>query len=51
MKKTTLGANVAAIQLDSPLSFRHFGGREYQAEVSLLSRNIVGMINNINNDN
>eukprot|EP00808_Paulinella_micropora_P004982 g27531.t1 len=38
-RKTTLGSAVTAIQLDSPLSFTHYGGREYQAEVSLLSRN------------
>jgi hypothetical protein len=41
VKRTTLGANVIAIQLDSPLSYKHFGGKEYQAEVSLLSRNVI----------
>ncbi len=41
VKRTTLNAGVTAIQLDSPLSYKHFGGKEYQAEVSLLSRNII----------
>lgn len=44
VQKTTLGGGstkVTAIQLDQALSYRHFGGQEYQAEVSLLSRNIV----------
>ena len=41
VSKTTLGSSVAAVVLTTPLSFRHYGGREYQAEVALLSRNIV----------
>lgn len=42
VKRTTLGGGtVSAIQVNTPLSFQHFGGREYQAEVALLSRNIV----------
>jgi len=39
--KTTIDATVAAIELDTPLTYKHYGGREYQAEVGLLSRNIV----------
>ena len=39
--KTTLGSKVAAIQLDSPLDYVHFGGSQYQAEVGLQSRNIL----------
>jgi hypothetical protein len=39
--KTSLDATVSAIELDSPLSYKHYGGREYQAEVGLLSRNII----------
>jgi len=38
---TSLGKSVTAIQLDQPLTYLHFGGKEYQAEVALLSRNIV----------
>jgi hypothetical protein len=39
--KTTLDPTIAAVELDSPLAYQHYGGREYQAEVGLLSRNIV----------
>lgn len=41
VKLTTLGQSVSAIKLDEPLSYLHFGGSEYQAEVALLSRNIL----------
>jgi len=41
VKRTSLHATVAAIQLNAPLDYQHFGGREYQAEVTLLSRNII----------
>lgn len=39
--RTSLDSSVAAIQLDAPLDYQHYGGREYQAEVGLLTRNIV----------
>lgn len=39
--RTTLGSAVSAIEVDQPISFLHFGGKEYQAEVSLISRNII----------
>lgn len=32
---------VAAITLTQALSYKHYGGREYQAEVALLDRNLV----------
>lgn len=41
VQRTNLGSGVTAIRLNAPLSYLHFGGREYQAEVSLLSRNII----------
>lgn len=41
VKLTTLGANVCAVRVTEPLSYLHYGGREYQAEVALLSHNIV----------
>ena len=31
----------SALKLDAPLTFSHYGGREYQAEVALLDRRIV----------
>jgi len=39
--KTSLGDNVAAIELNSALAHNHYGGKEYQAEVGLISRNIL----------
>jgi hypothetical protein len=36
-----LGPRISAITLNERLGFNHYGGREYQAEVALLSRNIV----------
>jgi len=30
-----------AVQLDAPLSFLHYAGKEYQTEVALLSRKIL----------
>eukprot|EP01113_Clastostelium_recurvatum_P039916 TRINITY_DN614_c0_g1_i1.p1 TRINITY_DN614_c0_g1~~TRINITY_DN614_c0_g1_i1.p1 ORF type:complete len:1844 (-),score=383.73 TRINITY_DN614_c0_g1_i1:116-5647(-) len=44
--RTSLGAAgqnsvITAIQLNTPLDYKHFGGKEYQAEVALLSRNVV----------
>ena len=36
-----LGNAISAIQLSAPLVYMHYGGFEYQAEVALLSRNIV----------
>jgi hypothetical protein len=39
--KTTLGSNVAAIQLTQPVAYVHYGGSEYQAEVGLMTRNIL----------
>jgi len=38
---TTLGSNIGAIRVTSPLAYKHYAGREYQAEVALLSRTIV----------
>lgn len=38
---TSLGKNVSAIRVTEPRSYLHYGGREYQPEVALLSRNIV----------
>ncbi|KAJ3325116.1 Fibrocystin-L [Boothiomyces sp. JEL0866] len=35
------GTSVTAITLNSPLQYTHYGGTEYQAEVVLLSRNVV----------
>jgi len=48
--KTSLADTVSAIQLDSPLSYDHYGGREYQAEVGLLTRNILIQGDAINSD-
>ncbi|KAI9015919.1 G8 domain-containing protein [Hyaloraphidium curvatum] len=39
--RTSLGPNVAAIRVATPLSFTHYGGPEYQAEVALLSRDLL----------
>eukprot|EP01087_Luapelamoeba_hula_P000813 TRINITY_DN105_c0_g1_i5.p1 TRINITY_DN105_c0_g1~~TRINITY_DN105_c0_g1_i5.p1 ORF type:complete len:1108 (+),score=125.47 TRINITY_DN105_c0_g1_i5:207-3530(+) len=39
--KTGISSTVAAIQIDTPLNYTHYGGSEYQAEVGLLSRNIM----------
>lgn len=36
-----IGSNGRSLTLDQPLRFGHYGGSEYQAEVALLSRNIV----------
>ncbi|KAJ3062710.1 Fibrocystin-L, partial [Rhizoclosmatium hyalinum] len=36
-----IGPSVSLITLAAPLSFNHYGGPEYQAEVGLLSRRIV----------
>jgi hypothetical protein len=33
--------NATVLALDAPLSYRHFGGHEYQSEVALLSRSIL----------
>jgi len=49
VKLTKLGA-VSAIQVDRPVAYRHFGGTEYQAEVALLSRNIVVQGDAINSE-
>ncbi|KAI9034510.1 G8 domain-containing protein [Hyaloraphidium curvatum] len=38
---TTLGPNVGALRLTEPLNFTHYGGPEYQAEVALLSRDVL----------
>eukprot|EP00475_Leptophrys_vorax_P012438 TRINITY_DN1888_c0_g1_i1.p1 TRINITY_DN1888_c0_g1~~TRINITY_DN1888_c0_g1_i1.p1 ORF type:complete len:1154 (-),score=257.11 TRINITY_DN1888_c0_g1_i1:36-3497(-) len=38
---TIAGKNVSQITLDNKLAYFHYGGREYQAEVGLLSRNIL----------
>ncbi|KAJ8602371.1 hypothetical protein CTAYLR_004214 [Chrysophaeum taylorii] len=37
---THLGFSITAVRLESPLSFPHYAGDEYQAEVGLLSRRI-----------
>jgi len=37
----TSNPGICAVNLTRPLQFLHYGGREYQAEVALLSRNIV----------
>lgn len=36
-----LGPNITAVHLASPLQYGHYGGKEYQAEVGLLSRTII----------
>jgi hypothetical protein len=41
-----LGKSITAIFLDKPLLYSHYGGKEYQAEVALLSRNIKVVGNN-----
>lgn len=38
---TTIASNVCAVTVDTAFSYTHYGGFEYQAEVSLISRNIV----------
>lgn len=38
---TSLGSTVGAIRVTTPLAYTHYGGPEYQAEVALLSRNIL----------
>ncbi|KAJ3128429.1 Fibrocystin-L [Nowakowskiella sp. JEL0407] len=35
-----LGPKITALTLDKPLNYTHYGGREYQAEVALLSRQV-----------
>ena len=37
----TLHTNVAAIRVTQGFTYKHYGGRAYQAEVGLLSRNIL----------
>ncbi|KAJ3262303.1 Fibrocystin-L [Boothiomyces macroporosus] len=44
------GSSVTAITLNSPLQFLHYAGTEYQAEVVLLSRNIVVQGNMTNSE-
>ncbi|KAI9015632.1 hypothetical protein DFJ74DRAFT_732320 [Hyaloraphidium curvatum] len=39
--RTSLGDNVGAVRVTAPLAFTHYGGPEYQAEVALLSRDIL----------
>lgn len=41
MYTTTISSSVCAVRLTRPLSFTHYGGFEYQAEVALLTRNIL----------
>jgi len=38
---TTISSSTCAITLTAPLLYQHYGGFEYQAEVALLSRNIL----------
>jgi hypothetical protein len=38
---TSLGNDVTAIRLAAPLQKAHYGGAEYQAEVGLLSHNVI----------
>ncbi len=40
MFKTSVGAKVCAIRFTPALAYRHYGGKEYQAEVGLLTRRI-----------
>jgi len=35
------GCVARAVQLDSPLTFFHYAGKEYQTEVALLSRKVL----------
>jgi len=39
--RTSVHANVSAVRVTVPFTYKHYGGRAYQAEVALLSRNIV----------
>lgn len=41
VKRVQSQSSISAVQLDTALSYQHFAGKEYQAEVALLSRNIV----------
>ena len=41
LKASHVGPNVGYIELTEPLKYNHYGGREYQAEVALLSRRII----------
>eukprot|EP01124_Arcella_intermedia_P022125 TRINITY_DN3233_c0_g4_i1.p1 TRINITY_DN3233_c0_g4~~TRINITY_DN3233_c0_g4_i1.p1 ORF type:complete len:1092 (+),score=168.98 TRINITY_DN3233_c0_g4_i1:472-3276(+) len=45
-----VSGNVAAIKLTTPLVYKHYGGTEYQAEVALLSRNIVIQGDEVNSE-
>jgi hypothetical protein len=40
-KVSSLGPNISAIELEGKIQYKHYAGNEYQAEVGLLSRNIV----------
>jgi hypothetical protein len=39
--RVSADSSMTAIQLDGAVRYRHYAGKEYQAEVALLSRNIV----------
>lgn len=41
MYTTTISSTTCAIKLATSLKYKHYGGFEYQAEVGLLSRNIL----------
>jgi len=40
-KVTSVSARTCAVTVTTPLLYKHYGGFEYQAEVALLSRNIL----------
>jgi hypothetical protein len=48
--RTTLGADISAVYVAAPLRYTHYGGPEYQAEVALLSRNILIQGDSLNSD-
>jgi hypothetical protein len=38
---TSISSTTCAVKLTAPLQYTHYGGFEYQAEVALLTRNIL----------
>lgn len=50
VEKTTISSTVCAVTFTTPLAYKHYGGFEYQAEVGLLSRNLLIQGDSTNSD-
>jgi len=50
VEKTTISPTTCVVTIDSGLQYTHYGGFEYQAEVGLLSRNILIQGDNVNSE-